>query len=705
MPLLQFATTATNFHQVDPAALKLGDGQAAFNFRFKPKPQPDPPPKQLLFRNFQLNQRLISIRNLNIIRWPLLPLRLPVFAPNTPFNVFPDRVTPNAFWYLPEYEFVFPDKAFFDIISDHSFDSRNVELFKCVTTIQYDEIITPDRQAHFDALKAAPGCTLTKIPLSITSADLVINYQNGNAHYSIAGTMNADGTVSFSFGDDEQFSAAQLAYRNIADPDHTGSFAQVIFYGTFNAYSKVQGVATADQDYVMQHITYSSDPAKVSVPCNTLGGTLYNLTKDSVVSVIGCLAPWSAQAASGSLFREIITTFDGARVFQSYIQPEFFFVVPTQYYIDRDDTDNFRPSVDVIAMLNPDEDPLSKAQNIIVLNFYVKPALTSYDIAMLEQTLLAYCPATASGKIFPLIKFPGSLQYSLAPSNFFDAEADEGVLYAATDKGYNLRFILSNPLDLAKAGSLIPATLKSPAGYIRKVTFSLDDKTNVDSIISLSFYNTTGDVLDCSLDKTNSNVVITNKSPLTVTITDLLFYNDGKPGYAVCNLAQPTVLTGNQQAVIQADQASLGSDITAAFTTYSNLEAAYTILENADDNLTESRIVSSYLKKAIVLSTNIDPAQHNILKIVVNARIVIVNIDQLNVTMTPDNGVFSDFPQFNLTLPLNDDLAKPENQVMNYTVQFYYNDGTMSETGDKTLNFGTEPVLFIAVADIPVAQS
>ena len=136
--------------------------------------------------------------------------------------------------------------------------------------------------------------------------------------------------------------------------------------------------------------------------------------------------------------------------------------------------------------------------------------------------------------------------------------------------------------------------------------------------------------------------------------------------------------------------------------TFTNLEVDYTIQENADDNLTESRICASYLVRDIAVSATFDPAQHNIQKVVVNAKILIVNINQLLLTLIPVNGSFSGIhPQFHITLPLNDNLAKLENQLMDYTVQFYFNDNTMKEIDSKQINFGTDPNIVISAADIP----
>jgi len=647
-------------------------------------------------------QRLIAIRSIPI-RPVFIPVNLPVFVVNTNFNVFNDRSTVNMFWYLPEYQFTFPSENFFNICSQNSFDSKNNELFKCTLNIGFSEVIMPDRQQYFDSLKSLPNFSLNKIPVNLSSASLVISYEKNAKSINIAGKLMGDGMAVFEFEDNEDFSTVQLAYRNVADPNSEGNFAQVFLYGEFDAFTVIPGIVTSNNNFVRQNMPYTSNIVKISVPCNTQNGTLYNLKKGNTVSVVGCLPPWTAEAAGGNIFREINTSFNYLRVFQSCIQPEFFYVIPAQYYIDRDDTNNFRPSVDIIAMLNPDEGNESQKENIIVLNFYVKPALNSYSITKLEQLLLTFCPTTADGKLFPVLKFPGNLNFKLSPSNLFDADADEGSLYSASERGYNLRFILSDPLDLAKAGSLIPATLKSPAGYIRKITFSLDEKLNVDSTITLCFHNTTGNVLTCLLDKVNKNVVINNNSPLTINISKLIFYNSNKPGFIDGILATPLVLNSNQQAAIPFEQAGIRDDgIISQSSLFSDVEADYIIQENVDDNLTESRICASYLKQSIAISTNINPVIHNLQKIVVNARIMIVNIGQLLITMFPENGVFSDHPEFDITLPLNDDLAKPENKVMDYTVQFYFNDDTMKETGDQQINFGTNPLIFISPDIIPV---
>ncbi len=686
--------------------------------------------------------RLIAIRNIAISPILIVPLSLPVYTENkyyyftenkynaltknkynaftrkddnllikyynnnvvadNSYKVYNDRYSSSTFWYLPEFQFVSPGQAFFNIISQNSYDSSGQnELFGGQVSIDFTEVITAERQKYFDNLNASvPGFTLNKIPLNLSSGNLIISYENKNKTATVGGTLNGSGNITFKLEDHSDLSAVGIAYRNMADPNGTGTeYGQVVLYGKFTAYCKIEGIATEDDNYIVQDIAYTSDPINIAVPCGSQGGILYTKQKDDVVSPIGCLPPWSKEATSGSIFHEIATTNMNVRVFQSYIQPEFFYIIPSQYYIDRDSTQNFRPSVDIIAMLNPDEVPESEKENIIILNFYIKPALTSYDIASLEQKLLDFCPNTTNGKTFPIIRFPNDLDFTLSPCTIFSTDADEGSLYTVTDKGYNLKFVLSNPLDLATAGGLIPATLKSSSGYQRTITFSLEN-SHADSTVSLSFHNTTGDVLDCSYDNASSNVTITNKSPLTVHVNNLFFYNKDAAGSLDAVLTQPLTLTGMQAATIPTEQIALTD--TSVLATFKDLEADYTIEENADDNLTESRICASYLVRDIVVSATFDPAQHNIQKVEVNAQVLVVNISQILFTLIPVNGSFSgNHPQFHITLPLNDDLAKPENQLMDYTIQFYFNDNTVKETESKQINFGSSPLIVISADDIP----
>lgn len=582
-------------------------------------------------------------------------------------------------------------------MSFNGFDSKANELFKNKLFLDFKEVENSERQNYILELKKnQPGIIIKKINLDLIACDLIINWENKNKHFGISGMIESGNKIKFEFEDRDDFSAVKTAYRNIANPHNEDEFGELVLYGSFTAYTQLRGLHTTDENYVKQPISYVSDKMKIAIPCNTLNGTLFTLNKDNTTRNIGCLPPWQKEYISGAFYKKIDLDFDKAEVFQSNSQPDCFYLIPKVYYLDRDDSENYKPTVDLVAQLNPDLG--SENENVIILKFYAKPNLNRYDLAKLEQQLKTHSPTTKNGNLFPLLKFPNEFEKDISTSNIFDAK--EEPLTSSSSNGYMLTFVLKNPIDLIKAGGLIPEVLKSSTGYQRELTYTLDEKSKSKSTFQLSFKHTTGNLLDYSIDKLNNNVLIANLSPLSVEIKGIFFYNKNKFDFLDLHLIEPLIINGAQQASIPFE--SICKPDISVLSKFENLEIDFIIQENIEDDINESRIAVDCLRANIVINTNIKPSLHNLSRIEVEGSISEVNMTLTSV-LIPDNDEFNalKIPGFNLILPFTEAFRTPDKQVMDYIIKFYFNDNTIKQTQPAQINFGIHPSIFIAPDLIP----